>query len=97
MSAFHVPELNFQGCRIHWHANSWMVSLHNTLHHRQSQAAVCTVRWHRFVATQDVGCSVALGACRYLLSTSLSIYNKKLVGKNYGIFGKGSFPGARVE
>jgi hypothetical protein len=34
---------------------------------------------------------------RYVLSTGLSLYNKKLVGKNYGIFGKGSFPGGRTS
>ncbi len=36
-----------------------------------------------------------LCACRYVLSTSLSIYNKQLVGKNHGIFGKGAFPGGQ--
>lgn len=30
---------------------------------------------------------------RYVLSTTLALYNKQLVGKNQGIFGKGSFPG----
>lgn len=42
------------------------------------------------------GCVVCTHSClshRYALSTCLSLYNKKLVGKNNGIFGKGAFPG----
>jgi hypothetical protein len=31
---------------------------------------------------------------RYFLSTALGLFNKKVVGKNYGVFGKGAFPGA---
>ena len=30
---------------------------------------------------------------RYVLSTSLSLWNKMLVGKGRGLFGKGPFPG----
>jgi hypothetical protein len=33
---------------------------------------------------------------RYILSTALGLFNKKIVGKNYGIFGKGAFPGVNV-
>lgn len=32
-------------------------------------------------------------ARRYFLSTALGLFNKKVVGKNYGVFGKGAFPG----
>jgi hypothetical protein len=28
-----------------------------------------------------------------VLSTALGLFNKKVVGKNYGVFGKGAFPG----
>lgn len=31
-----------------------------------------------------------------MLSTSLSLYNKQLVGKKHGVFGKGAFPGEQV-
>jgi hypothetical protein len=30
---------------------------------------------------------------RYCLSTALGLFNKKVVGKKYGVFGKGAFPG----
>ena len=30
---------------------------------------------------------------RYVLSTTLSLYNKQLVGKGHGLFGYGAFPG----
>lgn len=38
--------------------------------------------------------SVYVYVCRYFLSTALGLFNKKVVGKNYGVFGKGAFPGA---
>ena len=34
---------------------------------------------------------------RYILSTSLSLYNKQLLGKKHGVFGKGAFPGASLR
>lgn len=34
---------------------------------------------------------------RYILSTALGLFNKKIVGKNYGIFGKGAFPGVNAS
>ncbi len=39
--------------------------------------------------------SPRLLGCRYVFSTGLSLYNKQLVGKEHGIFGKGAFPGKR--
>jgi hypothetical protein len=36
-----------------------------------------------------------LRLCRYVLSTALGLFNKKVVGKNYGVFGKGAFPGVQ--
>lgn len=32
-------------------------------------------------------------SCRYFLSTALGLFNKKVVGKKYGVLGKGAFPG----
>lgn len=34
--------------------------------------------------------------CRYCLSTSLSLWNKILVGEGRGLFGKGPFPGVET-
>lgn len=33
--------------------------------------------------------------CRYFFSTCLSLWNKRLVGKEHGVLGLGPFPGAR--
>ena len=30
---------------------------------------------------------------RYMFSTLLSLWNRKLVGEGHGVFGKGAFPG----
>ncbi|KAG2496800.1 hypothetical protein HYH03_005207 [Edaphochlamys debaryana] len=41
--------------------------------------------------TKSVKC-LALILAWYVLSTGLSLYNKQLVGKDHGMFGKGAFP-----
>ena len=36
-------------------------------------------------------------ACRYFFSTCLSLWNKRLVGKEHGVLGLGPFPGTRYS
>eukprot|EP00877_Chromochloris_zofingiensis_P007804 jgi/Chrzof1/3277/Cz12g19080.t1 len=51
-----------------------------------------TANWLQDSVVRTMLWTGALILAWYCLSTSLSVYNKQLVGKNHGIFGKGAFP-----
>lgn len=66
-------------------------------HHKHSSAALpfsCPWLSAVVVSFPSPCLSVYVSVCRYFLSTALGLFNKKVVGKNYGVFGKGAFPGA---
>lgn len=63
-------------------------------HQRQETHGSTNRCTYLLIAAAAASCAAAVHTYRYVLSTALGLFNKKLVGKKHGMFGNGAFPGA---